>query len=107
MKLLAKDLTLNEAEVELLSVVDGGTRNFEPSGDSEEALTAFQERAKIIRKLEARRYIAEINGLNMVRFGGKNAINKVRLRGGLTEKGKAVLVHYNSGDVRELGEQVA
>lgn len=107
MKLLAKDLTLNEAEVELLRAVDGGARSFEPNGDSEDALAAFQEKTKSIRKLEACRYIAEINGLNMVRFGGKNAINKVRLRGGLTEKGKAVLAHYNTTDVRELEEQVA
>lgn len=107
MKLLAKDLTLNEAEVELLRAVDRGVHNFEPSGESEEALAAFQVKAKIIRKLEARRYITEINGINMVRSGGKNAINKVRLREGLTEKGKTVLAYYNGTNMRELEEQVA
>ena len=97
MKLTAKDLSLNSATLELLREVDNGKRVFEPVANSPESLGKFQEWVELLRTLETRRLIAEINGLNMARSAGKTVIDKVRLRGGLTEKGKALLAHYDAG----------
>ena len=93
MKLTAKDLSLNAATLELLREVDNGKRVFEPDANTPESLGQFQEQAKLLKALETRRLIVEINGLNMARSAGKTVIDKVRLRGGLTEKGKALIAH--------------
>ncbi|MDQ3684707.1 MAG: hypothetical protein M3430_03790 [Acidobacteriota bacterium] len=55
-----------------------------------------------MRALEARGFIVEINGLNMASRGGKAVIDKVRLVGGLTEKGRALLAKADAG----VGESV-
>ncbi len=100
MKLTAKDLSLSAATLELLHEVDNGKRVFEPEADAPESLGQFQEQAKLLKALETRRLIAEINGQNMARSAGKTVIDKVRLRGGLTEKGRALLAKADAG----LGE---
>ena len=97
MKLTAKDLSLNATSLELLREVDNGKRVFEPEVDAPESLCKFQEQAKLLKALETRRLIVEINGLNMARSAGKTVIVKVRLRGGLTEKGKVLLALYDAG----------
>lgn len=93
MKLTAKDLSLNATALELLREVESGKRVFEPEPDTRESLGEFQDKVKLLRELETRRLIVEISGLNMARCGEKSVIDKVRLRGGLTEKGKAVLAN--------------
>lgn len=93
MKLTAKDLSLNATALELLRDVESGKRVFEPEADTRESLGEFQEKVKLLRELETRRLIIEINGLNMAHYSGKGVIDKVRLRGGITEKGKAVLAN--------------
>ncbi len=98
MKFTTKDLTLNPTTLELLREVENGKRVFEPEANTQESLDIFQEQVKLLRTLETRRLIAEINGLNMAHSAGKSVIDKVRLRGGLTEKGKALLAHTDAGD---------
>lgn len=98
MKLTAKDLLLNAKTLGLLREVENGKRIFEPEANAPESLDEFQEQVKLLRTLETRRLIAEISGLNMARSVGKSVIDKVRLRGGLTEKGKALLAHTDAGD---------
>lgn len=100
MKLTAKDLSLNATALALLREVETGKRVFEPEADTQESLGEFQEKVKLLRELETRRLIVEISGLNMARYDEKSVINKVRLRGGMTEKGKAVLA--NHGDNSEV-----
>ncbi len=97
MKLTAKDLSLGTETLELLREVESGKRVFEPEEGAPESLNRFQEQVKLLRTLETRRLIAEISGLNMARTAGRSVIDKVRLRGGLTEKGKALLVHTDAG----------
>lgn len=96
MKLTAKDLSLNTTALELLREVERGKRVFEPEADVPESLDQFQEQVKLLRSLESRHLIAEISGLNMARVTGKSVIDKVRLRGGLTERGKALLAHTDA-----------
>lgn len=104
MKLSAKDLSLTAATLELLrEVEEGGKRVFEPETDAPESIARFQEQVKLLRALETRRLIAEIESLNMTRCAGKSVIDKVRLRGGLTEKGKAVLAHMDAGGSERVG----
>ena len=98
MKLTAKDLSLHATTLELLREVENGKRLFEPDANAPESLDKFQEQVKLLRTLETRRLIAEIDGLNMASSAGKSVIDKVRLRGGLTEKGKALLAHTDAGD---------
>lgn len=97
MKLTAKDLSLNRTTLELLREVERGKRVFEPEEGAPESLDRFQEQVKLLRTLETRRLIAEIDGLNMASYAGKSVIDKVRLRGGLTERGKALLAHTDAG----------
>jgi len=97
MKLTAKDLSLDLTALELLREVERGKRVFEPEEGVPESLDRFQEQVKLLRTLETRGLIAEISGLNMARVAGKSVIDKVRLRGGLTERGKALLVHTDAG----------
>ncbi|MCP9495436.1 MAG: hypothetical protein MSG64_13405 [Pyrinomonadaceae bacterium MAG19_C2-C3] len=98
MKLTAKDLSLNATALELLRDVERGKRVFEPEADTRESLGEFQDMVKLLRELETRRLIVEISGLNMARCGEKSVIDKVRLRGGLTVKGEALLAHYDTSD---------
>lgn len=100
MKLTAKDLSLDATTLELLREVENGKRIFEPETDAPESLDRFQEQVKLLRTLETRRLIAEISGLNMARSAERSVIDKVRLRGGLTEKGKALLAHCDASDER-------
>ncbi len=93
MKLTAKDLSFGEAALGLLREVESGKRDFEPEEDAPESLEEFQEWVRLLRVLESRRFIVEINGLNMTHRDGKSVIDKVRLHGGLTEKGRALLSH--------------
>ena len=102
MNLTAKDLSFDEAALELLREVDRGERVFQPEDDTQESLDGFQEKVKLVRALEARGFIVEIIGLNMASRGGKSVIDKVRLRGGLTEKGRTLLAKAAAG----LGESV-
>lgn len=45
--------------------------------------------------MEGRRYIAVVSSLNMLAAsGGQSRVDRVRLSGGLTEKGRAVLAYY-------------
>lgn len=101
MKLNAKDLSLAATTLELLREVENGKLVFKPEANAQESLDRFQEQVKLLRTLETRRLIAKINGLNMARAAGKCAIDKARLRGGLSEKGKALLANYDaSGNER-------
>ncbi len=102
MNLTAKDLSLNEIALELLRDVERGERVFQPEADTQESLDGFQDKVKLVRALETRGFIVEITGLNMACRGGKTVIDKVRLRGGLTEKGRALLAKADAG----FGESV-
>ncbi len=102
MNLTAKDLSLDETALELLREVERGERVFQPEDDTRESLDGFQEKVKLVRALETRGFIVEINGLNMASRDGKTVIDKVRLRGGLTEKGRALLAKADAG----VGESV-
>lgn len=102
MNLSAKHLSLNETALELLRKVERGERVFQPDADTRESLDGFQETVRLVRALETRGFIIEINGLNMACRGGKTVIDKVRLRGGLTEKGRILLAKADAG----LGESV-
>ncbi len=97
MNLTAKDLSLDETALELLRDVERGERVFQPEADTQESLDGFQDKVKLVRALETRGFIVEINGLNMACRGGKTVIDKVRLRGGLTEKGRALLAKADAG----------
>lgn len=105
MGLTAKDLSLDPTALELLREVEGGARVFEPEADTKESLDSFQQKVKLLRELESRRYIIEINGLNMANCDGRSVIDKVCLRGGLTEKGKAILAYHHNGDINVLAEK--
>ncbi len=102
MNLSDKHLSLDETALELLREVERGERVFQPEADTQESLDGFQVKVKLVRALETRGFIVEINGLNMACRGGKTVIDKVRLRGGLTEKGRALLAKADAG----LGESV-
>jgi hypothetical protein len=97
--LTLKDLSLGQQTIQLLREVESGKRIFEPTANLPDALEGFQEQVKMLRTLETRRFILEINGLNMVRGVGRSVIDKVRLRGGLTEKGRALLAHHDGSQV--------
>lgn len=93
MKLTAKDKSLDEAAIKLLREVERGVRVFQMEDSDHETHNAFQARVKLLRYLESRRFITEISGLNMTHRDGQSVIDRVCLRGGLTEKGLAVLAY--------------
>src|ERR1051325_1907057 len=100
-KLAAKDLSLDESALSLLRAINRDARVFTPDDETPEALARFQEVVKLLRLMESRRYIAVITSLNLLAAGsGQSQVDKVRLSGGLTEKGRAVLAHHD-GEARE------
>ncbi len=100
MKLSKKDLMLNQLTINLLHAVEQGTRVFAPVLPTKESLVEFQETVNLLRKMETHKYIAEISSLNIVNSEGESRIDRVRVKGGLTEKGRAVLAHYDSSSSR-------
>ena len=108
MKLASKDLSLDEATLTLLRAVDRGVRDFTPDGETPEALANFQQAVKQLRMMESRRYIAVITSLNVLPAGGgQSRVDRVRLSGGLTDKGRAVLAYYDGEAQGYLTSQTA
>lgn len=91
MKLTTKDLSLEADALLLLHTIESGVRVFTPQIEICESLLEFQQIVKTIRMLESHRYIEGIDGLNLLTSAGQSCIDKVRLSGGLTERGRAVL----------------
>lgn len=89
-----RDIALDEDQLKLLQEIDEGVRQFEPPDDSYAALMEFQVRVKNLRFLERRRLITEISGLNMRIEQKVGVFDRVRIKGGLTDKGKRLLVPY-------------
>ena len=107
-KLASKDLSLDEAALALLRAVDRGVRVFTPDEETPEALADFQQAVRLLRMMENRRYIAVINSLNVLPAGGgQSRVDRVRLSGGLTEKGHAVLAYYDGEARGYLDSQTA
>lgn len=107
-KLASKDLSLDEAALALLRAVDRGVRVFSPGGDSPEALADFEQTVRLLRMMEHRRYIEVICSLNvMATSGGGSRVDRVRLSGGLTDKGRAVLAYYDREGQGYLNSQTA
>lgn len=99
-KLTSKDLSLDEAALALLRAAERGVRVFTPDDETPEALADFQQVVRLLRMMEGRRYFAVISSLNLLPGGGSQSrVDKVRLSGGLTEKGRAVLT-YHDGEAR-------
>lgn len=107
MKLSKKDLALDQSTINLLRAIEQGTQVFAPTVPTKESLAEFQETANLLRKIENHKYIAEISSLNLVNSEGESQIDRVRVKGGLTEKGRAVLAYYEGrlsgreGQIRE------
>lgn len=97
MKLRKKDLTLDQSTINLLRAIEQGTQVFAPTVATKESLAEFQETANLLRKMESHKYIAEISSLNLINSEGESQIDRVRVKGGLTEKGRAVLAHDDGG----------
>ncbi len=96
LKMSAKDLSLDGAALDLLRAAEKGVPVFTPEDMTPETLAGFQQVVKMLRMLESRRYIAVISSLNLLAAGvGKSQVDKVRLSGGLTEKGRAVLAYHD------------
>jgi hypothetical protein len=95
-KLSTKDLSLGESALALLRAIDRDVRVFTPDDGTAEALAEFQQVVKLFRMMESRRYIAVISSLNLLASGGRQSqVDKVRLSGGLTDKGRTVLAYYD------------
>lgn len=100
-KLSTKDLSLDESTLTLLRAINRDVRVFTPADGTVEALAEFQQVVKQLRMMESRRYIAVITSLNLLAAGGRHCqVDRVRLSGGLTEKGRAVLAYYD-GEAQE------
>lgn len=95
-KLSAKDLLLGDDCIDQLRSIEHGQVVFEPDAGSVEALERFQQIVKVLRMLEGRRCISEISSLNLVNEDGHVCIDRVRVSGGLTAKGRVVLAHYEA-----------
>ena len=108
LKPASKALSLDEAALALLRSVDGGMRVFTPDGDTPEALADFQQTVRLLRMMEYRRYTEAICSLNVVHAdGGGSRVDRVRLTGGLTEKGRAVLAYYDGEARGDFDSQTA
>lgn len=94
--LSAKDKTLDADTIDLLRAINRGRVSFEPEARTAEGLERFQQIVKVLRMLESRRCIADICSLNLVPGDGRVCIDRVRLTGGLTEKGRTVLALYET-----------
>lgn len=107
-KLASRDLSLDEATLTLLRAVGRGVRVFTPDGETPEALADFQQAVRLLRMMESRRYIAVITSLNVLPAGGgQSRVDRVRLSGGLTDKGRAVLAYYDGEAHGYLNSQTA
>ena len=107
-KLASKDLSLDGAALALLRAAGSGVRVFTPDGETPEALADFQQVVRLLRMMEGRRYIAAISSLNLLAVvGGGSRVDRVRLSGGLTEKGRAVLAYYDGEAHGYLNSQTA
>ena len=107
-KLTSKDLSLDETVLALLRAAEQGVRVFTPNDETPEALADFQQAVKLLRMMEGRRYIAVISSLNLLAAGGgQSRVDRVRLSGGLTEKGRAVLAYYDGEAAGYLNSQTA
>jgi hypothetical protein len=107
-KLSSKALSLDEAALTLLRAVERGVRVFTPDGETPEALADFQQIVRLLRMMEYRRYFEAICSLNVVPAdGGGSRVDRVRLSGGLTEKGRAVLAYYDGEYRGYLNSQTA
>lgn len=107
-KLASKDLSLDEAAVALLRAVDQGVRVFMPDGETPEALADFEQAVRLLRMMESRRYVEAIRSLNvMAASGGGSRVDRARLSGGLTDKGRAVLAYYDGEARGYLDSQTA
>src|SRR3712207_40612 len=107
-KLASKDLPLDEAPVALLRAVDRGVRFSRPTAKPPEALVDYKKPARLSRRKEYRRYFEAISSLNvMAASGGGSRVDRVRLSGGLTDKGRAVLAYYDGQARGYLDSQTA
>lgn len=107
-KLASKDLSLEEAAVALLRAVEQGMRVFTPDGETPEALADFEQTVRLLRMMEGRRYFEAICSLNVLAAsGGGSRVDRARLSGGLTDKGRAVLAYYDEGAQDYLNSQTA
>ena len=107
-KLASKDLSLDEAAVALLRAVGRGVRVFTPDGETPEALAEFEQTVRLLRMMEYRRYTEVICSLNvMAASGGGSRVDRVRLSGGLTDKGRTVLAYYDGQARGYLNSQTA
>jgi len=107
-KLASKDLSLDEAAVALLRAVDRGVRVFTPSGETPDALADFEQAVRLLRMMESRRYVEAICSLNVLAAsGGGSRVDRARLSGGLTDKGRAVLAYYDGEAPGYLNSQTA
>jgi hypothetical protein len=107
-KLASKDLSLEDGVLALLRAVDSNVRDFTPDGETPEALADFEQTVRLLRMMEDRRYIEAICSLNVVPDGdGRSRVDRVRLSGGLTEKGRAVLAYYDGDAHGYLNSQTA
>ena len=106
--LASKDLSLDEGALPLLRAVDRGVRVFTPDGETPEALADFEKAVRLLRMMESRRYIAVITSLNVQpAAAGRSRVDRARLSGGLTEKGRAVLAYYDGEAPGYLNSQTA
>ncbi len=107
-KLTSKDLSLDEGALALLRAADRGARVFVPDEETHEGLDDFQQAVRLLRMMEHRRYIAVITSLNVLpASGGQSRVNRVRLSGGLTAKGRAVLAYYDGNALGYLNSKTA
>jgi hypothetical protein len=95
-KLASKDLSLEDGVLALLRAVDSNVRVFTSDGETPEALADFEQAVRLLRMMEDRRYVEAIRSINVVPAGGGGSrVDRVRLSGGLTDKGRAVLAYYD------------
>ena len=107
-KLASKDLSLEDGTLALLRAVDSNVRVFTPDGETPEALADFEQAVRLLRMMEDRRYIEAISSINVVPAdGGGCRVDRVRLSGGLTDKGRAVLAYYDGEAHGYLNSQTA
>jgi hypothetical protein len=107
-KLASKDSSLDEAALALLRAVNSNVRVFTSDGETPEALADFEQSVRLLRMMEDRRYIEAICSINVVPGGGSGSrVDRVRLSGGLTDKGRAVLAYYDEETRGYLNSQTA
>ena len=107
-KLASKDLSLEDGALALLRAVDSNVRVFTSDEETPESLADFEQAVRLLRMMEDRRYIEAICSINVVPAGGGGSrVDRVRLSGGLTDKGRAVLAYYDGEAHGYLNSQTA